>query len=110
MAEQTKVLGQRDPAAATLEIIYTVTAPVTGAVNSTFVVCNRSATPTSFRMAVSPAGAAISDEMYQYFDRPIGAFDTFAASFGIGLEVTDVVRVYATLATLSFTLHGLEIT
>ncbi len=109
MAEQPKVLGQRDPAAATLETIYTVTAPVTGAVISTFVVCNRSATPTSFRMAVSPAGAAISDEMYQYFDRPITAFDTFAATFGIGLEVTDVVRVYATLATLSFSVHGLEI-
>lgn len=109
MAEQTKVLGQRDPVAATLEIIYTVTAPVTGAVISSLVVCNRSATPTEFRIAVSPAGAAISDEQYQYFDRPIGAFDTFAATFGIGLEVTDVVRVYATLATVSFSVHGLEI-
>ncbi len=110
MSEQLKILGQRDPAAAALETIYTVTAPVTGAVVSTFLVCNRSATPTEFRMAVSPAGAAISDEMYLYFDRPIPAFDTFAATLGIGLEVTDLIRVYATLATLSFTVTGLEIT
>ncbi len=110
MAEQTKVLGQRDPAAATLEIIYTVTAPITGAVVSSIVICNRSLTPTEFRIAVSPAGAAISDEMYQYFDRPIPAVDTFVATIGIGLEVTDVIRVYATLATVSFTAHGLEIT
>ena len=110
MAEQPKVLGQRDPAAATLETIYTVIAPVTGVVSSTFVVCNRSATPTTFRMAVSPAGAAISDEMYNYFDRPIPAFETFAATLGIALEVTDLVRVYATLATVSFSFYGVEIT
>ena len=109
MAEQTRVLEQSAPAAATLTAMYTVTAPVLGAVVSSIVVCNRSATPTTFRIAVSPLGAAISDEMYQYFDRPIPALDTFIATVGIGLETTDVVRVYATLATVSFSLHGLEI-
>ncbi len=109
MAEVRGILGQRNPAAATLEDLYVVPAN-TAAVMSTFVVCNRSTTPTKFRMAISPLGAAISDEMYEYFDRPIPALDTFAATFGWSLGTTDVVRVYATLATLSFTAAGLEIT
>ncbi len=110
MAEQPKILDQRAPAAATLEILYTVTAPVTGAVVSSLVICNRSATPTEFRIAVSPAGAAISDEQYQYFDRPISALDILVATIVVGLEVTDLLRVYATLATVSFTAPGLQIT
>ncbi len=109
MAEVRGILGQRNPSAATLEILYTVPADH-DAMMSTFVVCNRSAVATSFRMAISPLGAAISDEMYEFFDRPIGANDTFAATFGWTLGTTDVVRVYATLATLSFTACGLEIT
>ncbi len=107
MAEVRGTLGQSDPVAATLTALYTVPAD-TSAVMSTFIVCNRSATPTSFRMAISPLGAAISDEMYEFYDRPIGANDTFAATFGWTLGTTDVVRVYATLATLSFTAVGLE--
>lgn len=110
MSEQPRILGQQDPSAASLTDVYTVTAPVTGAVVSSIVICNRSATPTTFRISVAPAGAADSNEQYQYFDRPIPALDTFIATIGIGLEVTDVVRVYATLATVSFTVHGMEIT
>ncbi len=109
MADTYKVLGQSDPTAATLTAIYTVPA-ATEAVVSTFVVCNRSATPTTFRMSVAPLGAADANLHYQYFDRYIGANDTFAATFGITLAATDVVRVYATLATLSFSLHGVEVT
>ena len=109
MADIPKILGQRNPSAATLEVIYTVPAS-TSAMKSTGIVCNRSATPTSFRIAIAIAGAADSDEQYIYYDRPIGANDTFAFTFGIGLETTDEVRVYATLATLSFTVSGIEIT
>jgi hypothetical protein len=35
--------------------------------------------------------------------------DSFAATLGITLATTDVVSVYATLATLSFNLFGQEI-
>lgn len=102
------ILGQEAPAAATLTTIYTVT---TGseAVNSSCIVCNRSATPTAFRIAVSPLGAAILDEHYIFYDRPIGPNDTFAFTLGLTLASTDIFRVYATLATLSFTLGGMEI-
>ena len=110
MAEQTKVLGQSNPIAATLTDVYTVTAPVIGAVCSSIVICNRSSTATSFRISVAPAGAADSDEQYQYYDEDILGNETLVATIGIGLEVTDKIRVRATLATLSFTAHGLEIT
>lgn len=109
MADVLKVLGQSNPSAATLTDIYTVGVS-TEAMLSTGVVCNRSATPTSFRISVAIAGAADSNEQYLYFDRPIGANDVFAFTFGIGLATTDVVRVYATLATLSFTVSGIEVT
>ena len=109
MADQPKILDQRDPSAATLEDLYTVPAS-TSAMMSTGVVCNRSATPTAFRISIAKAGAGDSDEQYLYYDRPIGANDTFSFTFGLGLEETDVVRVYATLATLSFTVSGVEIT
>ncbi len=109
MADTYGVLGQSDPTADTLTAIYTVPA-ATEAVVSSIVICNRSATPTSFRIAVAPAGAADTNAHYQYFDRPIGANDTFIATIGITLATTDVVRVYADDATLSFSVHGVEVT
>ena len=109
MANVLKVLGQSAPGAATLTTLYTVPA-LTSTVCSSIVVCNRSATATSFRVAVRPAGAAISNEMYLYYDVTIAGNDTFIATIGISLATTDVVSVYATLATLSFNLYGQETT
>ena len=107
MATTLKVLGQSAPGAASLTTLYTVPA-VTSTVCSSIIVCNRSATATSFRVAVRPAGAAISNEMYLYYDVTIAGNDTFIATIGISLATTDVVSVYATLATLSFNLMGQE--
>ena len=108
MATTLKVLGQSNPSATTLTTLYTVPA-ATSAVSSTITVCNRSVTATTFRVAVRPAGAAISGEHYIYYDVVIAGNDTFAATLGISLATTDVVSVYATLATLSFNLFGTEI-
>jgi len=108
MAEQVKTLVQSAPLAATLTALA---APGTGkswAVSSIFV-ANRSATATSFRISIAKAAAGDSVEQYIYYDIPIGGNDTFVATVGIGLEATDIFRVYATLATLSFTFEGVEI-
>ena len=105
MATTRKVLGQSNPSAATLTTLYTVPAS-TDAVCSSIVVCNRSATKTTFRVAVRPLGASISDEHYLFYDVEIRGNDTFVATIGITLEATDVVSVYATNATLSFNLFG----
>lgn len=107
MAETPKVLGQLDPAAGILTTLYTVPAS-TNTVVSTITVANRSPTATVFRIAVSPAGAGISDEHYLYFDVPIPGNETFTTTIGISLEATDVIRVRATLATLSFNAFGIE--
>ncbi len=110
MAEQPKVLGQEAPSAATLTDLYVVTAPITGAVGSSLMVCNWGTVDTDFRVMVAPAGVADANAHRVYFDRPIPAKETFEATIGWALEVTDEVRVYATLATVSFTLSGVEIT
>lgn len=100
-------LGQSNPSAATLTTIYTVPAS-TNTVVSTITVSNRSSTRTSFRIAVSPTGAGISDEHYLYYDIAIPGHATFNTTIGIALEATDEIRVLATLGTLSFNVFGVE--
>lgn len=107
MASTVKVLGQSNPSATTLTTLYTVPA-ATSTVCSSLSVCNRSSTSTSFRVAIRPSGAAISNEHYLYYDVTIAGNDTFIATIGITLAATDVVSVYSTAATLSFHLYGQE--
>jgi glucose-6-phosphate dehydrogenase assembly protein OpcA len=107
MPDTYKVLAQSNPGAASLTTAYTVPA-LTSAIVSTIVVANRSAVPTSFRLAVRLAGAAIADQMYIAYDVPIGANATVTFTIGVTLATTDIVSVYATLATLSFNIFGVE--
>lgn len=107
MVVTQKVLGQSAPIATTLTDLYTVPA-LTQTTVSTISVCNQSATATSFRVSVAPGGAVDDPSQYVYYDLAIDGNNTFAATFGITLSATDVVRVYATDATLSFSLFGVE--
>lgn len=109
MTEVWKVLGQSAPAAATLTDAYTVPAS-TSAIVSTFTVCNRSATPTTFRIAVRPAGAAIATKHYIAYDATLLANEVWGFTIGVTLATTDVVSVYANDATVSFGVYGQEIT
>lgn len=104
-----KVLSQTNPSAATLTDAYTVPA-ATSTVVSSIVVANRSATGTSFRISVAVAGVADNNKQYTHYDVAIGGNDTYIATIGLSLATTDVLRVYAALATLSFTATGLEVT
>lgn len=108
MANAYKVLGQSDPSAATLTTAYTVPG-ATEAIVSCINVCNRSATATAFRIAVRPAGAAIDPKHYIAYDAEILGNEIYSFTEGITLEATDVVSVYATLATLAFNVFGQEI-
>ncbi len=103
------VLGQSDPSAATLTDLYTVPA-ATEAVVSSIIVANRSGTITTFRVAIAPAGAADANQHYIARDVSIGGNVVFEITIGITLAATDKIRVYATLATLSFNAFGSEIT
>jgi glucose-6-phosphate dehydrogenase assembly protein OpcA len=107
MATIRKVLGQSSPLATTNTTLYTVPS-ATDTVVSSIVVCNRGAAETYFRVAVRPAGEAIADKHYLYYDVIVASGDTFAATLGLTLATTDVVTVYATAATLSFNLFGQE--
>lgn len=109
MPQALKVLGQSKPSATTLTDLYTVPA-LTSSTCSTITVCNQSSVATAFRISVAPAGAADTASQYIYYDIAIGGNDTFAATLGITLATTDVVRVYNTLATCSFSLFGVETT
>lgn len=108
MATSIKVLGQVAPSADTLTTLYTVPAS-TSTVTSSLVVCNRSTlTATTFRVAIRPAGESIADKHYIYYNVEIPPEDTFVATIGMTLAATDVVSVYATDTTVSFSLFGEE--
>lgn len=107
MASTRKVLGQSAPAAATSTTLYTVPA-VTETVLSCVIVCNRSATPTSFRLGVDVNGAGDGDSDYFAYDVPIEGNESIAIGHGITMDATDLLRCYATLATLTFSAFGQE--
>ena len=108
MPQIFRVLGQLNPGAASLEDIYTVVQPVRSAILSSINVANRSATPTSYRISVAIKGAVDDLSQYIAYDAPIGANATEPFKIGISLAQGDIVRVYATLATLTFSVFGLE--
>ena len=107
MATSPKVLGQSRPGATTLTALYTVPA-LTSTTVSSISVCNTSATPTTFRVSVAPAGAGDALSQYLFYDVTIAGNDSFVATMGITLSTTDIIRVYATLATLTFQAFGIE--
>ena len=108
MTTTAKILGQSAPRAASLTDVYTGPA-LTSTTVSTVLVSNSSATPTAFRISVAIGGGGDSPDQYLYYDIPIPGNDTFAATLGITLAATDVMRVYNTLATCSFNIFGVEI-
>ena len=108
MPNAWKVLGQSAPSAATSTTLYTCPSS-TQTVISSVIVCNRSTTPTSFRLGVDVDGAGDSNADYIAYDVPIGANETIALAHGITLDASDLIRCYATLATLTFSVFGQEI-
>ena len=107
MATILKVLGQSYPSPTTLTTLYTVPS-ATSTVISTIIICNQTATDSSFRIAIRPAGASIVNQHYIYYDTPILSNDSITLTAGISLATTDVVSVYTTIAGLSFNLYGQE--
>lgn len=102
--------GSATLAATTNTNLYTVpSSPTTSTVVSTITVCNQASTAGTFRIAVRPAGATIAAQHYVAYDTPIAANDTIALTLGITLATTDIITVYASAATMSFTAFGSEI-
>jgi glucose-6-phosphate dehydrogenase assembly protein OpcA len=103
-----KVLGQSNPAATTSTTLYTVPAS-TEAIVSTITVCNQAATPATFRVSISVAGAALSAKEYIAYDATVPGNGFVALTIGITLAATDVIRVYGSTANLSFSAFGSQV-
>ena len=108
MATVYKVLGQSNPTATTATTLYTVPAS-TSTVVSTINVCNQGASSGTFRIAVRPAGATLAAQHYLAYDTPIPANDSLALTLGVTLAATDILTVYASSGTMSFSAFGSEI-
>ena len=102
---ETSKTAQSNPGATTLTDLYTV--PAATRFIGRIITANRSVA-TSLRIAVAPLGAADALTQYIAYDFPIAINDIYVGP-EIELAATDKVRVYATLATLTFTLNGKEI-
>jgi glucose-6-phosphate dehydrogenase assembly protein OpcA len=109
MATAYKVLGQLAPSATTATTLYTVPSS-TEAIVSTVVVANRDASSATFRIAIRPDGATLSNEHYIAYNVTVGASDSTTLTLGLTMNAADVVTVYASTANLSFNIFGSEIT
>jgi len=103
-----KVLGQSNPAATTNTTLYTVPSS-TSAVVSTITICNQASSAATYRIAVRPAGATAAAQHWIVYGATVAASDTTALTLGVTLATTDVLTVYASTATLSFSAFGSEI-
>jgi glucose-6-phosphate dehydrogenase assembly protein OpcA len=108
MATNYKVLGQSNPAATTATTLYTVPAG-TQTIVSTVVVTNQAATAGTYRIAVRVAGAALAAAQYIAYDVSLPANASDTLTLGLTLGATDVVTVYASSATFSFSAFGSEL-
>ena len=109
MPDVIKVLGQLDPSATTVTTLYTVP-DLTQTTVSSLVICNRGGSGASFRVSVHVAGAGADDKQFIFYDEALAATTTRTVVIGMCLNQTDVVKVYASAANVSFNLFGVETT
>jgi hypothetical protein len=108
MAVAYKVLGQAFLTNTFGSNVYTVPA-ATSSVISTINLCNQASVPSTFSIAIRPAGAALANQHYIALNTPIPALDAIALTLGITLGNTDVVQVFSGYGnTISVSLFGAE--
>lgn len=105
LSDLVNILAQLVPGAAVEAVLFTVPAKGKSRIQE-LIVCNRSATPATFRFSISQLGAPTATKDYIYFDLPIPGNDTFSNEMGLTLNATDTLRVFASTANLTFTLLG----
>jgi len=109
MAVSYKVLGQSKPSAVTNTNLYTVpTGAGNYAVCSTLTITNQAGSPSSVRVAVRPAGAAVEAKHYIIYDVAVGALQSVNFTMGITVASTDIITIYDANGTCSFNLFGSE--
>lgn len=107
MATTYKVLGQIAPSATTETTLYAASGQ---AVVSTISICNQAATAATYRILVRPAAdSTTAAKHYIIYGATVPASDSTMLTLGITLANNDLIRVYASSATLSFNAYGSEI-
>src|SRR6056297_2335893 len=110
MTQSYSILGQVDLTSTALTDVYTVPS-ATESVISTIILANRTASATTFRIALRPDGNSISNSMYIAYDVPLAANDSTTLTLGLTLDAADVVSVQAGDANaISVNVSGTEIT
>jgi len=109
VAEVRKILGQINPAATTAEILYQVPTSKS-AVTSTINVCNQGSSSATYRLSVRPSTITLAALHYLAYDVTLAANDSIAITIGACMSAADVLEVYASTATMSFSAFGAEIT
>ena len=108
MATVYKVWGQSNPAATTLTTLYTVPS-ATETVVSSIVIANLAAAAATFRIAIRPNAASITNSQYIAYDITLGASDSTVLTLGLTMDAADVLSIYASTATVTFSAFGSEI-
>jgi hypothetical protein len=104
-----KIIAQSAPSATTETVIYTVPNS-TSSVISTLTVCNQAATPATYRIAIRPAAdETTAAKHYIVYGATIDGSDSTMLTTGTTLAAGDKFIVYASSATMSFNLSGMEI-
>lgn len=109
MAITYKILGQSAPAVTTSTDLYTVPS-ATQTIVSTITVCNRDAASGTYRLSISPDGAAVANSQYLAYDVSVDGNQTVALTLGITIDASDKIRVYASTGNFTFNAFGSEIT
>lgn len=107
-----KVLGQSNPSATTVTTLYTVPS-AKEAVVSSISVANLASSSATFRIIIQPSAdvsATILDKQYFGKDITVGASDTTIITVGLTLATGDVIKIYASTATVAFQAFGDEAT
>ena len=108
MATNYLVLGQVAPNATTATTLYTVPSSTQSIVSTVFV-CNRDTASAAFRLSVRPDGAVQADEHYIAYDVRIDGNTIVPITTGITLGDEDVLTVYGSSGSLSFSAFGSEV-
>ncbi len=103
MATNYKILGQTADASSE-QTLYT--APASTNIKLKVTIANRS-TAATYRVALVPGGGSTGNSNYVSYDEDIGA-NVSVTSTTFTLTATDVVRVEASTANVTFTAFGIE--
>jgi hypothetical protein len=100
-----KVLAQNAPSATTATTLYTATNAV---IVSSLNVANTGGAADTIRIAVRPAGASLANLHYLVYGVQVPSGSIFTYTGGITLANTDVITIYSTTGTSSFSAFGSE--